>query len=727
MRTVVLVLTLVAMLAVATPCSDEFLTSFANNYDALQRQVLDRDGELAEIDSFTYTKDVATFHFGPGQLLLQRPVNGRPTVAIFVGQGHARIEIPVAAEREAFRMVAHDSLVDDSFMVCFMRIGDDFDRLVKERFTFEPGPMSVADFARVRNDQGEYYFKPTLFHLYDNLLQLLISTYERRADGYFWASFKHTTFCFDPNRSEQVHIGHARKPDITLDPAAPRFQRKEANRRENRLLSDLEYPTSMQSLHATLEMGGSDGWTILNAEIKTVLTVNSDSMRFVALFLDPHFEPDSIHCGDSRLDFYRRKDFYHLALFLPAYARRGDSLDITIWFHDAGRDYSQLLPWVENTAILPRSLTINYPKSYNYVVTLGHPSVRLDDKRNQCTGGPYAGNSIWLQPLPVNYDTIRTDVDSQIFVTYIAAKDHWSKVGKEYRDEVISAARFYISQFGLPRTLHDWYLFPEGTGLAPGMMRFPLTKGEQTMGGIHDIIGRRIAYLWCGPSVQIASYRERWLLQAVREYLNLMYIQKMAGSGVMYSNLLTREQYLEHLLETNEDIPLAVAGRADDAIGLNKGIWLLHMLRVAMYDAEKLNDDRFMVFIRELVQQLQLRPFTNSDFRALAEKHYGSRLDWFFNPWMYGRNFPDFDGSYTIETVDSLYYIKLNLKTGRVPANISYPVLLRVQFPDGALFLRQPVAGMIEEYQIGPFSQKPVGMIFNEYNGILCKSRVQKL
>jgi hypothetical protein len=702
------------------------LQEFKSVYDSLQRQVLDRTGEVAEIDSFTYTKDVATFHFGKGVMLLQRPVFGRPTVAGFVGKGHVHIDIPVEVELQAFRELTHDSLLDENFQVCIMRIGDDFDLQLKSKAHFSDGLMGNADFAKLRDARGEYYFKPTLFDLYDNLTQLAVSTFERKADGYFWACFNNKVFLYDPNRPEEINVSPAVQPTVTLSSLCPRFQRRERDRYALDLLSDLFYQVSVVAQNAKLEMGGADGWMMQKAEVRTAVRINADSLRFVRLFLDKHLAPDSISCNGQRIDWFRRFEFYHLELLLPQYARQGDTLAVTIWVHDAGNQYAVILPFSEDPTPFPSSIQLVYPKTYNYAIPSGSLPVPFDDDNDQCQGGPIVCHNLWFQPLPTGYDTLQRMVDDRLSLIFIRPKDT-KYLKQQLEDTTADACHYFLDNFGLPSNLSVWHVLPYGSGSALGIFRVPVTKGNLEAGGLHAVAGNAAADAWLGPTFRPASYREAWMIKAVPDYIAVLYAQKRTGNDVLYAELNGCRREIEYAIDQKVDVPLAVGDRANPTFSLSRGVWLLHMLRILMFDLDKMNDDKFMAFLKDVITQANSQKFSNTDFCRLAEQHFGGPLDWFFAPWLYKRSFPSFESTWKAAKNTDGYYVDLHVVTTGVDPDNVYPVMLRVVVPKGSALLRQAVAGSQQNYRIGPFSEPPTDIRFNEYESVLCKSKIRKL
>lgn len=698
---------------------------FREDYASLTKLVNDRSGDLVEVDSFTYTKDVATFRFGPGTFLLQRPVNNRPTVAVFVGTAHVHIDIPVAPERHNLYAMYRDTVIDKDVTVCFIRMADDLDLRLKERFKPTRGQMAVADFEKVRNVKAEYYFKPTRYHAWDNLVQLLTSAYERNADGYFWASFDHTFFSFDPNCPEEISIGHARNPDIAMTDALVSFQRQERNRYGLRQIPQIDFPLQMRRVDATLELSGADGWRIDRAEISTTLKVNRDSVRFPGLFMDRRFDPDSIFVNGVRTEWFRRKDFYHLLLLTPDYVHKGDTLNVAIWYSNGGSDYYSLLPWLEGDEPLDRSLRLVFPPGYNYALPMAGAIEDCGDGRHQCTAGRFYGSDLGFRPMVANYDTTIVDIDSLLLLKFIS--NDYGDIVKEkpYQDEVTNCFRFFMDMFGNPSDLTEVYIFPGGDASDPGLLNIPPVKGNLEMGGFQRIASERVASQWVGPTAQPASYREYWMPTAISVYLGLMYVEKNTGANAMYTNLKQWKIEIEEAIERDEDIPLSSGIRGDAGRAVGKGVWMLHMLRILMRDLEHGSDDLFLGFLRDIIMQVNHRKFSNYDFCALAESHTGIKLDWFFNQWLYGRGLPVFTGAYTIASEADGHYINLKVETAGVPPDAAFPVLFRIIVPEGAIFARKAIAGQQADYKLGPFQSQPQGLIFNEYESILCQKRMK--
>jgi aminopeptidase N len=95
-----------------------------------------------------------------------------------------------------------------------------------------------------------------------------------------------------------------------------------------------------------------------------------------------------------------------------------------------------------------------------------------------------------------------------------------------------------------------------------------------------------------------------------------------------------------------------------------KGAYILHMLRMMMYD-RKTRDQRFSEMMRDFIKANYNKDVSTEDFKRAVERHMtpemdiqgDGRMDWFFDEWVYGTEVP----SYKFE-----YSVNGNTLTGRV-------------------------------------------------------------
>jgi len=735
-RLLFLVTAIIALFAGTVMGDSEFFKKFKRDYDDLNMDLLNNMGEKAKIKDFVYHKDIATFTFKEGVIHLLRYIEGRPTTAIFVGRGNAKIIVPAHVERKALEGISRDSIVNEDFEVAIIRMADDFDLLLKEQFTFELKELKWKTFTIAKQSHGEQFFKPSLLHTYDNYFQLLRSIYERSGNGYFWIDFNRYIFSFDPNRPEQVAVDYEfGVADLIAAPAAA-FQRKEIGIYKDRQMSDIRYPTTILEKRGRIEMGGIDGLALDSAEVTVTLLLNVDSLRFISLFLPTILDEDSIYFNGQPVDYHRRRDFDFIGIILPEYRYRGDTLQLTIWYH--GKNFNRFLPYVENPQVCPHNFTFTVPKNFNYFMPGMSAIEPLDNKRSQffvSSSNQY--NDFYFHVYPSDIDTLPVQSDVGIMLNFLKQR-HISKrltpcfiSDDVFQASIVDAFNYMTARLGSPPNTFVEYIVPERLATMPGLIMVPQTscalEGRMTdVGGFDVEAGVAVARQWFGSLLRPASDREMWIIDAVPQYLSLMFLHNKQGVTYL-NNLIRRRDSIYTDVERKWDIPIACGSCANASIRTNKGIWLLHMLRFLMYDLEQRMEGKFLRFLQELAITCNARTFTNEDIINLAEKHYGQPLDWFFQQWLYGRNLPEFNVEYKIYQRGDEHFINVKVATKGVDPSFIMPVAMQVvEDDDNWTYLRETVSVPQTEFTLGPFASKPKKFVFNEFYSVLSKDKVKK-
>ncbi|MFQ5453459.1 MAG: hypothetical protein ACE5D6_04655, partial [Candidatus Zixiibacteriota bacterium] len=666
---------------------------------------------------------------------LLRYVDGRPTTAIFIGKGNAVIDIPSHVERQSLLSITGDSLVNEVFKICFIRIADDFDLKLKERFPFTEKELKWKEFTQIKQAQGEFFFKPVIQHFYDNYFQLLSSVYERSQDGYFWIDFNRYIFNYDPHQPEQVIISYEFLPGDLVDTKAAVFQKKEINIYDDVKMSTINYPTTSISKHGTFEMGGMDGAKLMNAETEMKLVVNVDSLKYISTFLHFNLKIDSIYSNGKPVDYYRRKDFNFVGIILPEYKHKGDTITLTYWYKGKKFDYS--LPYVEDPTPAEHSFTFLIPKDYNYLMPGMEEISTYNNKLVQFEvnpGKPY--HKFFFQPYATGYDTVQEISDLGISVNFLKSK-YFSKKqpcyvsDKQYRTTIMDAFNFMSNKIGNPFGIFELYVYPDNFYTMPGIVEVPQIICHSAgilseLGGFHIFAGYSVARQWFGSQTKPTSNRDYWIGSAAAEYLSMLFIHNSL-KGVYFTNLVSRRDSIYTLNEIHEDRPLGVGNRVSKSISSNRGVWLFHMLRFLMYDIATNNEKKFYRFLNELSITCNSKKFSAEDFIHLAEKHYGQSLDWFFKQWLYSFGFPHYEVEYSIAQRGNEYYINATVETKGVDQAFHMPVILRVEDKnENSLFFRENVTGTEYNFELGPFTSKPKKFIFNEFYSVLSKDKVKK-
>ncbi len=719
----------------------EFFKQLKDNYSQIEIDLLKSYGRVAQVKNFVYKKDIATFTFEEGTIHLLRYIENRPTTAIFIGKGTATIVIPSEMEKLSLSSIANDSMINENFENCFIRMADDFDKLLEENFQFEDEELGWRTYNVAKESQGEYFFRPSIKHKYDNNFQLLKSVYERNNDGYFWIDFNRFNFSFDPDRAEEVRLAYEIEGGDVVATDGVVLQKKESAIYDNSDLSNISYNIEPIDINATLEMTGLDGMAIDPGECTVRLAINDDSLRFITMFLHFNIKTDSVFYKGIPVDYHHRRDFGCINIILPEYKFKGDTIALTLWYK--GKTFDCALPAFENPKPFMNTITLNVPKDYNYIGPDMVEGTQLDKGRKQITiktQRPY--RKYIFQGYASGYDTLSQTSDMGLTLNFLKSKHLHKRMDcyipdDKFEGTILRAFNFYAGRFGAPFGTFVEYIYPEGYLLSmPGLIKAPqiacITDGSlEDVGGFHILAGNTVARQWYGSLAQHASNREAWLYEAVPEYLSLLFMQADLDGSQFYSNLVNKRDSVYRIVDRNWDVPLATGFRASETVPFatirqNKGAWLIHMLRFLMFDTETQSDRIFIKFLHELIVRSNSKTFSNADVVQIAEKRYGDKLDWFFSQWLYGTNYPEYDIEYSMIQKDGKYFVEVQCNTQKVPDEFKMPVIIRVEEENNSSFIKQMIPAGKSTFELGPFETNPKKFHFNEFFSVLSKDNVKK-
>ena len=195
-----------------------------------------------------------------------------------------------------------------------------------------------------------------------------------------------------------------------------------------------------------------------------------------------------------------------------------------------------------------------------------------------------------------------------------------------------------------------------------------LEMGKVTRIMTNAVIAHETAHQWWGDLVNWNGYRDQWLIEALADYSSLMLLETQ--DPVRFHAVL--ESYRSNLLQKNKDGevlmtagPVTLGTRLSsshfpngyEVISYERGVWLLHMLRNMLVDADhktgqasntSLTNDPFIRTLRKVRTQYADRTLSTREFiHAFEEElprplwHENKRsLDWFYDNWLSGTAIP---------------------------------------------------------------------------------------
>lgn len=252
------------------------------------------------------------------------------------------------------------------------------------------------------------------------------------------------------------------------------------------------------------------------------------------------------------------------------------------------------------------------------------------------------------------------------------------------------------------------------------------------------------SHQWWGHVVGWKSYHDQWLSEGFAQF-----------SGNLYSwYSRSPEEYFDRFRRDRESFALGSReGAAYNQVGpiylgrrlsstkarggynnlvYDKGGWVLHMLRMMLFDFQsKKPDERFMAMMQDFTKTHFNQAASTDDFKAIAEKHMlpfmdidkNGRMDWFFDAWVYGNALPKYDLDYSVEPdkQEGRWTLSGKLTQSEAPADFRMIVPLYVQVEGKKLRLGyMTVKGeTTSPFNIEGLGFKPEKASINEYCDIL--------
>jgi hypothetical protein len=201
-----------------------------------------------------------------------------------------------------------------------------------------------------------------------------------------------------------------------------------------------------------------------------------------------------------------------------------------------------------------------------------------------------------------------------------------------------------------------------------------------------------VAHQWWGHTVGWTSYRDQWMSEGFAQFSTSLYVQAVHGNDKFREFWEEeRELIITARPQTRDRRPYTVGpvtqgyrlssgktGASYQFLVYPKGGYILHMLRMMMWDPRQGGDKRFQAMMQDFIRTHYNRDVSTEDFKAVVQKHVtpemcpdnSGRIDWFFDQWVYGTEMP----SYRLE-----YQVSGNSMSGRITqSGVSDNFIMRV-------------------------------------------------
>jgi len=294
--------------------------------------------------------------------------------------------------------------------------------------------------------------------------------------------------------------------------------------------------------------------------------------------------------------------------------------------------------------------------------------------------------------------------------------------------------------------------YSHGQGF-PGLLHLAASSfGSEVPGHTEAFRGHETAHQWWGHIVGWKSYRDQWISEGFANYSGALYAEaylddpelldkmtaawrndifKRGNAGFRHFGMANG--VAQRLSDGSMSGPVTIGLRLRSSetpadysmLVYEKGAYILHMLRMAMYDWVAGSDEAWRVMMRDFVATHAGGEATTESFRGTVEKHFGDDMGWFFDQWVYGTAVPTYRYAWKVETaIDGQRSLRLRVRQSvepEVPFRMFVPVRVELG-EDRFVVLRVLVDEAYEEFSFNlPAGFNPEEVIFNPRNAVLAE------
>lgn len=197
-------------------------------------------------------------------------------------------------------------------------------------------------------------------------------------------------------------------------------------------------------------------------------------------------------------------------------------------------------------------------------------------------------------------------------------------------------------------------VFMPYTAFLDSTMRHQLQLSSSARGRqfFEEVGSHEVAHQWWGHIIGWKTYHDQWLSEGFAQFSAGLYIQQVEGEKKFKRFLELERQHIMEKLENGkratETGPIWMGHRlqskktrgAYQRLVYAKGGYILHMLRMMLFDFAKNNDTRFINMMRDFVKTYYNKDASTEDFKTVVDKHFNQDMGWFFKQWVYGTEIP---------------------------------------------------------------------------------------
>jgi len=209
--------------------------------------------------------------------------------------------------------------------------------------------------------------------------------------------------------------------------------------------------------------------------------------------------------------------------------------------------------------------------------------------------------------------------------------------------------------------------------------------GEVLIRGDHYydwILVHELGHQWWGDWVTCRTWDDIWLNEGFASYSEAVWFEYLGGESEYDDYVDSYDGYGYF------DGPIYDPDATFNRTVYDKGALVLHMLRRVLALQDGAEDhypiDRLQAALAEYGSTFAYDSAVTSELQAILESHYGGSLDWFFVPWIYGENRPDYEWSWIASDHGPPYGVMLHIDQVQSNADLfTMPIDIKIHSTAG--------------------------------------------
>jgi aminopeptidase N len=195
------------------------------------------------------------------------------------------------------------------------------------------------------------------------------------------------------------------------------------------------------------------------------------------------------------------------------------------------------------------------------------------------------------------------------------------------------------------------------------------------------VIAHELAHQWFGDKITCDTFHHIWLNEGWATYSEALHFEHHLGTQALHDYMDYEEYFGAGTIYVENPYTDNIF---DGNLSYSKGSWVVHMLRHVV------GEDAFWQAVHAYLGPNERefhRTADTDEFRGFMEAAHGADLSWFFDQWIMGQYYPDYEyfWSATPGGIPNSWTVNLGVVQAQTPARqtFSMPVDCRVTYSDG--------------------------------------------